>query len=121
MLKEKKKNFFHSLIRMKNYRNLYFNRHNNFHKVFFLFLFHSCLLILYAFFSLYTISSGTSKKRRQKKSSNLKQERKLICLWNDKSSVKYHMGPNKAISVGGMWDKSKRGWEAKKVLKNGPN
>jgi hypothetical protein len=51
------------------------------------------------FFLLYTISSGKgrSKKGKGKKESNLKQERKLICLWNDKSSVKYHMGLNKAI------------------------
>lgn len=31
---------------------------------------------------------------RKEKAWTRTQERKLICLWNDKSSVKHHMGPN---------------------------
>lgn len=115
----KKENFFHSLIRMKNYRNLYFNRHNNFHKLLspsLVFLLHLCLLILCALFSAVCHQFQKGSKKKGKRAYNLKQERKLICLWNDKSSVKYHMGLSKGNQSGGK-GKAKE----KKVLKNCSN
>lgn len=71
-----------SVIRMKNYRNLYFNRRNNFHNVFPFFSLAPSDVVLFSFRHMPLVCRQGKKKWKARN-----RKRKLICLWSDKSSV----------------------------------